>query len=71
MLFEKIGLNKREAKDLVESFYEEILIALETGESVNLAGFGKFKVRDKSKTGEDVVAFHASGKLKALTWLSR
>lgn len=47
MSLEKIGLNKREAQDLVDSFYEETRIALETGESVKLAGFGNFQVRDK------------------------
>ena len=29
LLFEKVGLNKREAKDMVESFFEEVRIALE------------------------------------------
>ena len=80
MLFEKVGLNKREAKDMVETFFEEIRIALETGESVKLSGFGNFQLRDKPqrpgrnpKTGEEipitarrVVTFHASQKLKAL-----
>ncbi len=80
LLFEKVGLNKREAKDLVESFVEEIRAALERGESVKLSGFGNFQVRDKPqrpgrnpKTGEEipisarrVVTFHASQKLKSL-----
>ena len=80
MLFEKVGLNKREAKDMVEAFFEEIRVALETGESVKLSGFGNFQLRDKPqrpgrnpKTGEEipitarrVVTFHASQKLKAL-----
>lgn len=43
MLLGQLGLNKREAQDLVESFYEEISLALESGESVNLAGFGRFE----------------------------
>jgi integration host factor subunit alpha len=80
LLFEKVGLNKREAKDMVEAFFEEIRIALENGESVKLSGFGNFQLRDKPqrpgrnpKTGEEipitarrVVTFHASQKLKAL-----
>src|SRR5687768_10160512 len=80
MLFEKVGLNKREAKDMVETFFEEIRIALEGGDSVKLSGFGNFQLRDKPqrpgrnpKTGEEipitarrVVTFHASQKLKAL-----
>lgn len=41
MLFERVGLNKREAKDMVEGFFEEIRLALERGESVKLSGFGK------------------------------
>ncbi|HXC41746.1 MAG TPA: integration host factor subunit alpha [Burkholderiales bacterium] len=80
MLFEKVGLNKREAKDMVETFFEEVRIALENGDSVKLSGFGNFQLRDKPqrpgrnpKTGEEipitarrVVTFHASQKLKAL-----
>ena len=42
LLFEKVGLNKREAKDMVEAFFEEIRGALERGESVKLSGFGNF-----------------------------
>lgn len=79
MLFDKVGLNKREAKDMVEAFYEEVRNALEAGDSVKLSGFGNFQLRDKPqrpgrnpKTGEEipitarrVVTFHASQKLKA------
>lgn len=78
LLFEKVGLNKREAKDMVEAFFEEVRIALEKGDSVKLSGFGNFQLRDKPqrpgrnpKTGEEipitarrVVTFHASHKLK-------
>lgn len=80
LLFERVGLNKREAKDLVESFFDEIRIALEEGDAVKLSGFGNFQVRDKPqrpgrnpKTGEvipiaarRVVTFHASQKLKSM-----
>lgn len=79
LLFERVGLNKREAKDMVDSFFEEIRTALERGDSVKLSGFGNFQLRDKPqrpgrnpKTGEEipisarrVVTFHASQKLKA------
>jgi integration host factor subunit alpha len=79
MLFEQVGLNKREAKDMVETFFDEISAALVRGESVKLSGFGNFLLRDKPqrpgrnpKTGEEipisarrVVTFHASQKLKA------
>src|SRR5690606_3882893 len=47
MLFERVGLNKREAKDMVETFFDEIRDALERGESVKLSGFGNFQLRDK------------------------
>ena len=78
LLFEQVGLNKREAKDMVEAFFEEVRNALEQGDSVKLSGFGNFELRTKSerpgrnpKTGEEipisarrVVTFHASQNLK-------
>ena len=84
MLFEQVGLNKREAKDMVETFFEEIRNALERGELVKLSGFGNFQLRDKPqrpgrnpKTGEEipitarrVVTFHASQKLKSMVELA-
>ena len=80
LLFDNVGLNKREAKDMVEAFFEVIRDALESGDSVKLSGFGNFQLRDKPqrpgrnpKTGEAipiaarrVVTFHASQMLKAL-----
>ncbi|AXV64986.1 MULTISPECIES: integration host factor subunit alpha [Pseudoalteromonas] len=77
-LFEKLGINKKDAKDLVEAFFEEIRSALEKGEQVKLSGFGNFDLRDKKerpgrnpKTGEDipisarrVVTFRPGQKLK-------
>ncbi len=77
-LFEELGLNKREAKDLVEMFFEEVRDALETGKNVKLSGFGNFMLRDKTqrpgrnpKTGEEipvtarrVVTFRPGQKLK-------
>ena len=79
LLFAQVGLNKREAKEMVEAFFEEIRMGLESGDVVKLSGFGNFSVRDKAsrpgrnpKTGEEipitarrVVTFHASQKLKA------
>lgn len=47
LLFERVGLNKREAKDIVDTFFEEIREALARGDSVKLSGFGNFQVRDK------------------------
>ena len=78
-LFEELELNKRDAKDLVEFFFEEIRAALEQGEQVKLSGFGNFDLRDKNqrpgrnpKTGEEipitarrVVTFRPGQKLKA------
>ena len=79
LLFEKVGINKRKAKDIVESFFEEIRLSLEKGENIKLSGFGNFQIRNKPqrpgrnpKTGEEipilarkVVTFHASQKLKS------
>jgi integration host factor subunit alpha len=73
LLFDNVGLNKREAKDMVEAFFEVIRDALESGDSVKLSGFGNFQLRDKPqrpgrnpKAARRVVTFHASQKLKAL-----
>lgn len=80
LLFEQVGINKRDAKVIVDSFFEEIRTQLEEGVSVKLSGFGNFELRDKPqrpgrnpKTGESipitarrVVTFHPSHKLKAL-----
>ena len=77
-LYEELGLNKREAKDLVEMFFEEIRGSLGKGENVKLSGFGNFMLRDKTqrpgrnpKTGEEipvearrVVTFRPGQKLK-------
>jgi integration host factor subunit alpha len=78
-LFETVGLSKRDAKDMVEIFFEEIRETLESGEQVKLSGFGNFDLRQKSerpgrnpKTGEDipisarkVVTFRPGQKLKS------
>ena len=61
-LFEEVGLNKREAKEFVDAYFEAIREALERGENVKLSGFGNFQLRDKNqrpgrnpKTGEKVL----------------
>ena len=78
LLFEQIGLNKREAKDLIDAFFEMITRELAAGTDVKISGFGNFQVRTKQarpgrnpRTGEPVliaarraVTFHASAKLK-------
>ncbi len=78
-LFEELGLNKREARELVETFFEELRGALEGQEQIKLSGFGNFDLRDKRerpgrnpKTGEEipitarrVVTFRPGQKLKA------
>ena len=78
-LYETLGLNKKDAKEVVELFFEEIRLALEQNEQVKLSGFGNFDLRDKRqrpgrnpKTGEEipvsarrVVTFKAGQKLKA------
>ena len=78
MLFEQIGLNKRESKDMIDAFFDLMGERLIAGEEVKLSGFGNFQMRIKAprpgrnpRTGEmipiaarRVVTFHASQKLK-------
>ena len=78
-LFNKLGLNKREARELVDLAFEELIASLAVGKQVKLSGFGNFYLRDKKerpgrnpKTGEKipvsarrVVTFRAGNKLKA------
>ena len=80
LLFERLGLNKRESKDMVEAFFERIHDALLEGNDVKMSGFGNFNIRRKAprpgrnpRTGESipikarhVVTFHASHKLKSV-----
>ena len=80
LLFDRLGLNKRESKDMVEAYFEIIHGTLVQGDDVKLSGFGNFNIRRKAprpgrnpRTGEaipikarDVVTFHASHKLKSL-----
>ena len=49
-LFEELGLNKREAREFVELFFEEIRKALESGKTVKFSGFGSFSVRRQAPT---------------------
>ena len=78
-LFDELGIDRREAKVLLELFFEEIKDSLEQGKAVKISGFGKFELRDKTsrpgrnpKTGEEtpisarrVVTFRSGNKLKA------
>ena len=78
-LFNEMGLNKKEARELVDSFFEELISSLAVGEQVKLSGFGNFELRDKiarpgrnPKTGEKVpitarrvVTFRPGQKLRA------
>jgi integration host factor subunit alpha len=80
LLFERLGLNKRESKDMVEAYFEIIQHTLIGGADVKLSGFGNFNIRRKAprpgrnpRTGESipikarhVVTFHASHKLKSI-----
>ena len=79
MVHNEVGLNKREAKELIECFFEQIKKSLEEGNDIKLSGFGNFILRDKSprpgrnpKTGEEVtissrrvVTFKSGLKLKS------
>lgn len=78
-LFEQLGLNKREAKDFVDLYFETIRGTLERGDQVKLSGFGNFELREKNqrpgrnpKTGEEipisarrVVTFRPGQKLRS------
>ncbi|MDD0809703.1 integration host factor subunit alpha [Curvibacter sp. RS43] len=78
LLFEHIGLNKRESKDMVDAFFDLVSESLVRGDDVKISGFGNFQIRTKAprpgrnpRTGEAipirarrVVTFHASHKLK-------
>jgi len=80
LLFDRIGLNKRESKDIVDAFFDLLHQALVEGKEVKLSGFGNFTIRQKAsrpgrnpRTGEsipikarNVVTFHSSHKLKAI-----
>ncbi|MFP6817434.1 MAG: integration host factor subunit alpha [Pseudomonadales bacterium] len=78
-LFDELGLNKREAKEIVEMFFGEVQVSLERNRQVKISGFGNFGLREKAerpgrnpKTGEEipitarrVVTFRPGRKLKA------
>ncbi len=78
-LFNELGLNKREARELVDLYFQELEACLADGENVALSGFGNFNLRDKNerpgrnpKTGKEVpiparrvVTFRAGQKLRA------
>ena len=78
LLFDRLGLTKRESKDMVEAFFDIMQTALISGRDVKMSGFGNFNIRRKAprpgrnpRTGEaipikarNVVTFHASHKLK-------
>ena len=78
-LFDSVGLNKREAKEFVDAFFDVIRDTLHAGSGVKISGFGNFDLREKSqrpgrnpKTGKEipisarrVVTFRSGQKLKA------
>ena len=78
-LFNELGLNKREAREFVDAYFEELRAWLAVGEQIKLTGFGSFDLRDKDerpgrnpRTGDEVlitarrvVTFRAGPKLKA------
>ncbi|GAB4347955.1 MAG: integration host factor subunit alpha [Immundisolibacter sp.] len=61
LLCAELGVNKREARQIVESFFGHMRAALARGESVKLSGFGNFNLRQKNqrpgrnpKTGQQI-----------------
>ncbi len=77
-LYDEVGLNKREAKEFVDAYFDVLSDTLERGVQVKLSGFGNFELRRKNqrpgrnpKTGEEipisartVVTFRPGHKLK-------
>ncbi|MBA4371307.1 MAG: integration host factor subunit alpha [Thermodesulfovibrio sp.] len=77
-IFEKVGLSKKEAQDIVEYLFETMKQTFVEGESIKISGFGTFNVRKKlarrgrnPKTGQDleitprrVITFRVSNQLK-------
>ncbi len=80
IVFEKVGLSKKEAQDIIEIIFDTIKRAFVEGESVKIPGFGTFNVRQKAarrgrnpQTGEEltiaprrVLTFKASNQFKGL-----
>jgi integration host factor subunit alpha len=80
IIFEKVGLSKKEAQDIIEIIFDTIKQSFVEGESVKIPSFGTFNVRKKAarrgrnpQTGEEleisprrVLTFKASNQLKAL-----
>jgi len=81
IVFEKVGLSKKEAQDIIEIIFDTIKQSFIEGESVKIPGFGTFNVRKKAarrgrnpQTGEEmeiaprrVLTFKPSNQLKAET----
>lgn len=79
-IFEKIGLSKKEAQEIIEILFDTMKLTFIEGESIKISGFGTFNVRQKKsrrgrnpKTGEDleitprrVITFRASNQLKSV-----
>lgn len=60
-IYEKVGVSKKEAADIVEFILNLLKEVLHKGESVKIAGFGNFVVRSKGarkgrnpRTGEEI-----------------
>ncbi len=78
-IFEKIGLSKKEAQEIIEILFDTMRQTFIEGESVKISGFGTFNVRQKTarrgrnpKTGDDleitprrVITFRASNQVKS------
>jgi len=68
LLFEQIGLNKRESKDMIDAFFDLIAQSLVNGVDVKISGFGNFQIRTKAprpgrnpRTGEAIPIEAISG----------
>lgn len=60
-VYEKVGIPKKDASDILELMLDSVKAVLQKGETVKIAGFGNFVVRHKRarkgrnpKTGEEI-----------------
>lgn len=61
IVYEKVGLSKKDSQDIVEALFDTIKANLKNGEKIKISGFGNFILRDKRprkgrnpQTGSDI-----------------
>ena len=68
LLFEQIGLNKRESKDMIDAFFDLISTSLVDGTDVKISGFGNFQLRDKPQRPASAAAKPQAAAGALLNW---